>query len=81
MDTGDLEARGMSAGYAGQPVVHDLNLEVNAGEVVCLLGPNGAGKTTTLLALAGELPLIAGEVAVRRRQPTAALYKRARNGA
>ena len=37
------------------------------GEVVCLLGPNGAGKTTTLLALAGELPLIAGEVAVRRR--------------
>ena len=32
--------------------------------MVALLGANGAGKTTTLLALAGELPLLAGEVAI-----------------
>ncbi len=65
--TAVIATRDMCTGYAGQPVVHDLNLEVEPGEVVCLLGPNGAGKTTTMLALAGELPLIAGEVAVRRR--------------
>ncbi len=57
-----LEARGVTAGYGPQPVIHDLNLVVEPGEVVGLLGANGAGKTTTLLSLAGELPLIAGEV-------------------
>ena len=72
-----LEARGLSAGYGPQPVVHDVNIEVRPGEVVALLGPNGAGKTTTLLALAGELPLLAGEVAIDGRVTTAPLHLRA----
>ena len=36
----------MSTGYNGVPVVRNLNLHVDEGEVVALLGPNGAGKTT-----------------------------------
>ena len=75
-----LEARGLSAGYGPQPVVHDVNIEVRPGEVVALLGPNGAGKTTTLLALAGELPLLAGEVAIDGRVTTAPLHLRAQRG-
>jgi branched-chain amino acid transport system ATP-binding protein len=75
-----ISVRGMCTGYAGQPVVHDLSFEVNPGEVLCLLGPNGAGKTTTMLALAGELPLIDGEVEFAGVGPKAPLYKRARNG-
>jgi ABC-type branched-subunit amino acid transport system ATPase component len=75
-----IEARLMSAGYGAQPVVHELQLEVRPGEVVALLGPNGAGKTTTLLALAGELPLLAGSVAIDGRVTSAPLYKRAQNG-
>ena len=59
-----LEARGLSAGYAGVPVVHDLDLTVRAGEVVALLGLNGAGKTTAMLALAGVLPRMGGAVTV-----------------
>jgi branched-chain amino acid transport system ATP-binding protein len=59
-----LEISNLSAGYGGIPVVRDLNLTVNAGEVVALLGPNGAGKTTTLLTAAGVLPLLGGEVKV-----------------
>ena len=78
--TAVLEARGLSTGYAGQPVVHDLDLTVNAGEVVCLLGPNGAGKTTTMLALSGELPIIAGEVLFDGRRTTSPLHRRARAG-
>ena len=58
-----ISVREMSTGYAGQPVVHGLSFEAMPGEVLCLLGPNGAGKTTTMLALAGELPLLGGEVA------------------
>jgi branched-chain amino acid transport system ATP-binding protein len=75
-----LAARGLSAGYGGQPVVHDLDFEVSAGEVVCLLGPNGAGKTTTMLALSGELPPLAGHVEFDGEVTRAPLHKRARMG-
>ncbi len=75
-----IEARGMSAGYGGQPVVHDLDLAVGPGEVVCLLGPNGAGKTTTLLAMSGELPPLGGAVLFEGEPTTAPLYRRARAG-
>jgi len=78
--TAILAARGLSAGYAGQPVVHDLDLTVEAGEVVCLLGPNGAGKTTTLLALSGELAPLGGEVEFDGETTRAPLHKRARKG-
>ena len=59
-----LEARNLSAGYGGQPVVRGVDLEVRSGEVVCLLGPNGAGKTTTMLTLCGELAPIEGDVLI-----------------
>ncbi|HEV2759797.1 MAG TPA: ATP-binding cassette domain-containing protein, partial [Acidimicrobiales bacterium] len=59
-----LETQGLKAGYVGVPVVHGIDLTVGAGEVVALLGLNGAGKTTTVLALAGVLPRMAGEVSV-----------------
>jgi len=75
-----ISVKDLSTGYAGQPVVHDLSFEVAEGEVLCLLGPNGAGKTTTMLALAGELPLLGGEVAFAGVGPKAPLFKRARVG-
>ena len=75
-----LEARGLAAGYGPQPVVHDIDIEVRAGEVVTLLGPNGAGKTTTLLALSGELTPLAGDVLIDGTVTKWPLFKRARNG-
>jgi branched-chain amino acid transport system ATP-binding protein len=78
--TAVISARGLSVGYHGQPFVHDIDLDVHAGEVVCLLGPNGAGKTTTLLALSGELPQLKGEVLIDGVASTAPLYRRSREG-
>lgn len=71
---------GLAAGYGAQPVVHDVEIEVHPGEVVTLLGPNGAGKTTTLLALAGELPPLAGHVELDGAPTRTPLHRRARNG-
>jgi branched-chain amino acid transport system ATP-binding protein len=51
-----LQARNLSAGYGKIRVLHDIGLNVGAGEVVALLGPNGAGKTTLLRALSGLVP-------------------------
>jgi branched-chain amino acid transport system ATP-binding protein len=75
-----MSARNISAGYVGQPVIHDLTFDVRAGEVICLLGPNGAGKTSTLLTLAGELPLMSGEILMHGEVTTAKLHQRARKG-
>lgn len=41
----------------GMPLLHDVSLDVNKGEVVALVGPNGAGKTTFINAITGEQKL------------------------
>ena len=46
-----LEVRALSAGYGLVPVLSDVALVINPGEIVTLVGSNGAGKTTLLRAL------------------------------
>jgi branched-chain amino acid transport system ATP-binding protein len=75
-----LRTCALRCGYNDVPVVHDIDLTVERGEVVALLGPNGAGKTTTLMTLAGELPSIGGEVELDGRVTTAPLHRRAKAG-
>jgi branched-chain amino acid transport system ATP-binding protein len=75
-----LQAKGLTLGYAGVPVVHGIDLEIRPGEVVALLGANGAGKTTTLLALAGVLAPMSGAVWWNGGLTHDAPHKRAREG-
>jgi ABC-type branched-subunit amino acid transport system ATPase component len=75
-----IQAQGLTAGYAGVPIIRDVDLEVHEHEVVALLGPNGAGKTTTLLALAGSLRCLAGTVRWNGSEMPAPLQRRARDG-
>ena len=75
-----LEAKGLSAGYGQVMAVRDLDLHVDAGEVVALIGPNGAGKTTTLLTLAGEIAPAKGEVHFLGEPTRAPMHRRCRNG-
>src|SRR5262245_3361871 len=65
-----LAVEGLVAGYGELPVVRDLNLHVNEGEIVALLGPNGAGKTTTLLTACGLIPALSGEIRLDGRPLT-----------
>jgi branched-chain amino acid transport system ATP-binding protein len=59
-----LDVKNLYTGYDGSPVVRDLSLHVEAGEVVALLGPNGAGKTTLLMTIGGLIKPISGDIQV-----------------
>ena len=57
-----LSVARLESGHGKIRVLHGIDLQVSAGEVVALLGPNGAGKTTLLRALSGLLPVNSGDV-------------------
>jgi branched-chain amino acid transport system ATP-binding protein len=57
-----LRISGISAGYGDVQVLHEVDLTVKAGEIVCLIGSNGAGKTTLLRTLSGMIKPNAGTI-------------------
>jgi branched-chain amino acid transport system ATP-binding protein len=76
---GELSITGLDAGYGGVPVVRNLTLHVRPGEVLAILGANGAGKSTTLLAIAGLLRRVRGEILVDGRAVSGLPHRRARH--
>jgi len=48
-----LSVEGVSLGYGGVTVLHDMSIGVRAGEIVGLIGPNGAGKTSLFDVITG----------------------------
>jgi ABC-type Mn2+/Zn2+ transport system ATPase subunit len=59
----------VDAGYDGQIVLRDVDLDIAAGTLTSVVGPNGAGKSTLLKVIAGLLPARAGSVEVLGRPP------------
>jgi iron complex transport system ATP-binding protein len=56
-----LEARKLTVGYNGQPVLHEVDLTVARGQFVGIVGRNGCGKSTLVRALSRVLPPISGQ--------------------
>src|SRR5438046_3518462 len=57
-----LQAQGLTAGYGKMPSLHDVSLDVRAGEMVSIIGPNGAGKSTALKSIVGFVKVSSGHV-------------------
>ena len=57
-----LQLDHLSVGYNTVPVIEDINLDIQKGEVIALIGPNGAGKSTILKTIARDLVKISGEI-------------------
>ena len=76
-----LRAVSLAKSYRSRPVVRDLSLEVEAGEIVGLLGPNGAGKTTAFYMIVGLIRCDAGQIFLGERNLTQlSMYRRAKLG-
>lgn len=57
-----FSAEAMSVGYQGKPLIKNINIAIQKGEIVTLIGPNGAGKSTILKSIARQLELLGGMV-------------------
>ena len=55
-----LELRGLSFGYDDRPVLRDVDLAVEEGELLLLTGPTGSGKSTLLGVVTGLVPRFSG---------------------
>jgi branched-chain amino acid transport system ATP-binding protein len=76
-----LEVEELRSGYGSIPILHEVSLQVKAGEIVGVLGHNGMGKTTLLRALIGEPPATQGAIRLDQADITrASMARRARLG-
>ena len=76
-----LQVSGLRKSYRNRPVIRDVGLTLDRGEVVALLGPNGSGKTTCFYCVAGLVAPDSGHVYIDGQDVTALpMYQRARLG-
>ena len=59
-----LSIKSLSVSFGGLKALSNVNLDLNANEVVGLIGPNGAGKTTFFNALSGLVDVEFGTISI-----------------
>ena len=62
-----FEAKQLTVGYNGVPLVRDISFSLKRGEILTLIGPNGAGKTTVLRHIIRQLRPISGTILLSGR--------------
>lgn len=59
-----VKIRHLTVFYDQRQALHDINLDLYAGQILVVIGPNGAGKTTLVRAISGVTPLGSGEITI-----------------
>ncbi len=65
-----LEGKNVTKHFGGLAAVHQVDFDIQQGEVVGLIGPNGAGKTTLFNLISGSLPTTGGEIRYKGKKIT-----------
>ena len=70
-----FQTQNLTVGYDGKPLIRDITINVEKGEIVTLIGPNGAGKSTILKSITRQLKTISGAVTIDNQGLNAYSYK------
>ena len=57
-----LEVQNLVSGYGSLPIVQDISLEIDEGEILSIIGPNGSGKSTLVKAIFGLADVMSGRI-------------------
>ena len=57
-----LEITDVTKDFGGLEALHNVSLQIVAGEIISLIGPNGAGKTTLFNCITGTMPPNSGSI-------------------
>ena len=57
-----LELKNIQKSFDGTPVLKDISIQVNDGEIISILGPSGCGKTTLLNLILGIIKADSGQI-------------------
>lgn len=60
-----FRTQSLTVGYDGKPLISDIDIGIQKGEIVTLIGPNGSGKSTILKSITRQLKTLAGTVYIR----------------
>ncbi len=62
-----FQTKNLTVGYDGKPLIRDITINVEKGEIATIIGPNGAGKSTILKSITRQLRTISGTVIIDRQ--------------
>ncbi|MBR4232863.1 MAG: ABC transporter ATP-binding protein [Oscillospiraceae bacterium] len=65
----------LSVGYNGKTLIHDIDINIRAGEILTLIGPNGSGKSTILKSITKHLAVIRGDSYIADASVNSMTYK------
>ena len=57
-----IKGHNIELAYGEKVIIHDLDIEINKGEIVSIIGTNGCGKSTLLKAVSRVLPCKNGSI-------------------
>ncbi len=62
-----LKTEDLCVGYDNKPLISDINIGIEKGEILTLIGPNGSGKSTILKSITKHLSMISGVVYIDKK--------------
>lgn len=70
-----LKTEDLCVGYDNKPLISDINISIEKGEILTLIGPNGSGKSTILKSITKHLSIICGVVYIDNKNINEMSYK------